>query len=205
MKAFYFLFTIIAMASAQDMEESSLSRTIDGVINLSSLMNSNYAALAAVMVFFVVLNIVLGARYFGDLTIQKRRRQAYLRRYYQNQPAAYRRYNSRIGSFDYENEDPQNDIESNVFQSLDLVDTTFGLLNVKSEACRERAICELERTATQNVVTAFLTKNLNSYVSGLERYENAIQSGRSGQNCEEIFTECPTNSLGETWKLFKRR
>ena len=79
-------------------------------------MNSNYAALAAVMVFFILLNIVLGARYFGDLTIQKRRRQAYLRRYYQNQPAAYRRYNSRIGSFDYENEDPQNGIESNVFQ-----------------------------------------------------------------------------------------
>ena len=40
------------------------------------------------------------------------------------------------------------------------MDTTFGLLNVKSEACRERAICELEKTATQNVVTAFLTKNL---------------------------------------------
>ena len=73
-------------------------------------MNSNYAALAAVMAFFILLNIVLGARYFGDLTIQKRHRKAYLRRFYQN------RYNSRIGSFDYENEDPQSDIENNVFQ-----------------------------------------------------------------------------------------
>jgi hypothetical protein len=60
------------------------------------------------------------------------------------------------------------------------VDTTFGLLNVKSEACRERAICELEKTATQNVVTAFLTKNLkwvwhytsvfSTYIFRLDRY-----------------------------------
>jgi len=205
MKSLFIFAVIIAMASAQ---ENSMESRENGVINLSSLMNSDYAGIAIVLVGGLVLIGVMGALYFGELTVQKRRRAAYLRslrRYYQNHPEYRRRYYghiSRIGSFDYEDteEVPQNTIES-----LDLVDTTFGLLNVESEACRARAICELERTATQNVVTAFLTKNLNSYVSGLEKYESAIQRGRAGQSCEEIYADCPTNLLSDTWKYFWRR
>merc|ERR1712223_534256 len=118
MKAFYIFFTIIAMASATTEAESRDS----GVINVSSLLNSNYAALAVLIIGFLVLDVVLGAKYFGDLTVQKRRRQAYLRRYYQTHPQ-YRRqfsgYNRRIGSFDYEDEGAaENDIETPVYQRL---------------------------------------------------------------------------------------
>ena len=44
----------------------------------------------------------------------------------------------------------------------------------------------------------------SSYINGLEKYESAIQKGLNGQSCEEIYAECPY-SIGESWKLFKRR
>lgn len=202
MKSFYIFAVVIAMASALETEVESRE---NGVINLSTMLNSQYATVGMVIVLGLGLITILGPLYFGKLTLQKRRRQAYLRRYYQNHPEYRRRYYggiSRIGSIDYEDTD---EIPQNTIESLDLVDTTFGLLNVESEACRARAICELERTANQNVVTAFLTKNLNSYVSGLEKYESAIQRGRAGQSCEEIYADCPTNLLSDTWKYFWRR
>ena len=44
--------------------------------------------------------------------------------------------------------------------SLDWVDSTFGLINVDSEVCRERAVCELERAASENAFLGFIVKNL---------------------------------------------
>merc|ERR1712024_217223 len=59
-------------------------------------------------------------------------------------------------------------------QSLDWVDSTFGLMNIESQVCRERAICELERKASEKAFFGFIVKNLNSYVNGLDKYERAI-------------------------------
>ena len=80
-------------------------------------MNSNYAGLAILLIGFLLLDVVLGVIYFGDLTVQKRRRQAYLRRYYQTHPHYRRQFSGirRIGSFDYE-DGAENDIETPVYQ-----------------------------------------------------------------------------------------
>ena len=44
--------------------------------------------------------------------------------------------------------------------SLDLVDTTFGLMNVDSEICRQKMICEMEQTASKNSVLDFVLQNV---------------------------------------------
>ena len=49
-----------------------------------------------------------------------------------------------------------------VFQSysIDLVDSTFGVMNIDSEPCRKRTICEMERVATKYPIVSFIVKTV---------------------------------------------
>ena len=47
-----------------------------------------------------------------------------------------------------------------LFFSLDVVDTAFGVMNVESEECRMRSICEMERVATRYPIMSFLVQTV---------------------------------------------
>jgi len=208
-----FLFALVVTTSAlEEQEEVGVARIIGDSINLSSFMSSGYGVLGLLIVGFLILDIVLGAVYFGGLAQAKIRRRNYrLRNNHYAHHYGDRHYRpnhygvGRIGPLDDPDALDNAEALQNQFayQSLDLVDTTFGILNVESEPCRARAICQIERSASQNAVLSFLTKNLNSYINGLERYEGAVQRGRAGESCEEIYSDC-LSPINETWKLFRR-
>jgi len=86
---------------------------------------------------------------------------------------------------------------------LDLVDTTFGLMNVDSEICRQKMICEMEKAAAKNSVLDFVLQNVGSYVNGLSKYENVQKEARNGRLCEEIYPECPHSIVD--YSPFKRK
>jgi len=99
--------------------------------------------------------------------------------------------------FDYEFNDSQ------VQQSIDLVDTTFGVMNVESEPCRKRTICEVERVASQNPIVSFFIKTVGPFVRGLEKYEDAAEKGRNGEDCALYYDECQASSLDKLPKFFQ--
>lgn len=201
MKSMIIIAGLVAVACAAPSKEVVEEARSSGVINLSSFMSSDYAIPLLVIGAILVFDVFAGVAYFGERNKNRRRYYsvAPIRPYYGYNRRYYGNGVGRIGDADVDNESSQF-----AFQSLDLVDTTFGLMNVESAVCRERAICELERAAGKNAFFGFVVQNLNSYINGLEKYESAIQKGLNGQSCEEIYAECPY-SIGESWKLFKRR
>jgi len=121
---------------------------------------------------------------------------------------AKRHFGKRDVESEIEREDmfrPAIDDEFNddqVQQSLDVVDTAFGVMNVESEECRMRSICEMERVATRYPIMSFLVQTVGPYVKGLEKYEDAVQRGRNGEDCALYYDKCQY-SLDRLPKLFQ--
>merc|ERR1712018_325129 len=89
-------------------------------------------------------------------------------------------------TFDYEFDDSQ------VQQSIDLVDTTFGVMNVESEPCRMRTICEMEKVASQNPIASFFVRTVGPF-----------EKGRNGEDCALYYDECQASSLNKLPKFFQ--
>jgi len=193
------------LAENQDLTEARAS----GDINLSDLYASPYFGPLLLITLFVFVDFFLMIAMVGE-TQQKRRvfspsrpqRHNHAARGHHYRQGQHPYYGGGIGRMgDAEGED-----EIDELQSLDWVDSTFGLINIESQVCRERAICELERKASENAFFGFIVKNLNSYVNGLDKYERAIDEGLNGRSCEEIFAECPYSlSQPSSWNLFSKK
>jgi len=185
----------------------------NGDINLSDLYASPYFGPLAIITLFVFVDVFLMVFFVGETNKNRRRAGAYYR-----PPVPHKRHHHAARGHHYRHHrqpyygggvgrmgDAEGE-EIDELQSLDWVDSTFGLMNIESQVCRERAICELERKASENAFFGFIVKNLNSYVNGLDKYERAIEEGLNGRSCEEIFAECPY-SLGQpsSWNLFSKK
>lgn len=81
--------------------------------------------------------------------------------------------------------------DAQIQQSIDLVDSTFGVMNIDSEPCRKRTICEMERVATKYPIVSFIVKTVSPYVKGLSKYDDAVQRGANGEDCALYYNECP--------------
>merc|ERR1712025_872697 len=198
---FVFLCVLISSCFASPSQEVGEARA-NGDINLSELLNSDLAGPFATIAFLLFIDLFLMISYFGAKQNSRRKGHPKKRHHYRRHHGV-RHHNrpyyhvGRMGDFGYGDESE--------LQSLDWVDSTFGLINVDSEVCRERAVCELERAASENAFLGFIVKNLNSYVNGLDKYESAIERGLNGQSCEEFYAEC-SYSIGQSLpNLFKRR
>lgn len=121
----------------------------------------------------------------------------------------YRQYGKRSVESEIEREDvfrPTFDYEfddSQVQRSIDLVDTTFGVMNVESEPCRMRTICEMEKVASQNPIVSFFVRTVGPFVKGLEKYDDAAEKGRNGEDCALYYDECQASSLNKLPKFFQ--
>lgn len=92
---------------------------------------------------------------------------------------------------------------SRALDSIDIVDTTFGVMNIDSEPCRKRTICEMERVATQYPIVSFIVKTVSPYVRGLSKYDDAVQRGANGEDCALYYDDCPY-TLDKLPKFFQQ-
>jgi len=75
--------------------------------------------------------------------------------------------------------------------SIDIVETGLSFAGVEDEACRLRTICELEQAAASNPLTRLAINTINSNLSGLSRYQAAVEAGLAGQDCSLLYSQCP--------------
>ncbi|XP_063593458.1 uncharacterized protein LOC134770479 isoform X2 [Penaeus indicus] len=78
--------------------------------------------------------------------------------------------------------------------SIDLMDVTFGVMDVEEETCRRRAVCELQRAASRMPFLGTFLQNISPSIKGMEKYKEAQQSGSALEDCKFLF-ECPYSFL----------
>ncbi|XP_069996185.1 uncharacterized protein [Penaeus vannamei] len=81
-----------------------------------------------------------------------------------------------------------------VLHSIDLMDVTFGVMEVEEESCRRRAVCELQRAASKMPFIGTFLQNISPSINGMEKYKEAQQSGSALEDCKVLF-ECPYSFL----------
>jgi len=78
-----------------------------------------------------------------------------------------------------------------VYNSIDIVETGLSFAGVEDEACRLRTICEVEQAAANNPLTRLAINTINSNLSGLSRYQTAVEAGLGGKDCSLLYSQCP--------------
>lgn len=91
---------------------------------------------------------------------------------------------------------------STAYNSIDMVDTTFNVMDVESEVCRKRAVCEVESVASSNPLFSLVVNTVNSNLRGLERYSDAVEAGLGGEDCALAYDECPHSFLAQLPTFF---
>jgi len=85
---------------------------------------------------------------------------------------------------------------SSILSSIDLVDTAFNYMDIEDETCRLKTICEVESYAINHPLAKLAINTINKSLSGLERYQDAIDAGMNGQDCALIYDQCPFSYFG---------
>lgn len=85
---------------------------------------------------------------------------------------------------------------SNVYNSIDIVDTTFNYMDIESDHCRLKTICEMESYAANNPIARLAINTVNSNLKGLEKYSEAVEAGLARQDCALVYDQCQTSYFG---------
>lgn len=85
---------------------------------------------------------------------------------------------------------------SNVYNSIDIVDTTFNYMDIDSDHCRLRTVCEMESYAANNPIARLAINTVNSNLRGLEKYSEAVEAGLARQDCALLYDQCQTSYFG---------
>jgi len=85
---------------------------------------------------------------------------------------------------------------SNVYNSIDIVDTTFNYMDIDSDICRLKTICEMESYAANNPIARLAINTVNSNLKGLEKYSEAVEAGLARQDCALVYDQCQTSYFG---------
>jgi len=85
---------------------------------------------------------------------------------------------------------------SDVYNSIDIVDTTFNYMDVEDEICRMKTVCEMESYAANNPIARLAINTVNSNLRGLEKYSEAVQAGLERQDCALLYDQCQTSHFG---------
>jgi len=75
--------------------------------------------------------------------------------------------------------------------SIDIVEAGLNFAGVEEESCRLRTVCEVEQAAVNNPFARFAINTINSNLSGLSKYQAAVDAGLSGQDCSLLYSQCP--------------
>jgi len=82
-------------------------------------------------------------------------------------------------------------LASSLVSSIDLVDAGLNFAGVEEQACRLRTICEVEQAAANNPFARLAINTINSNLSGLSKYQSAVEAGLGGQDCSLLYSQCP--------------
>jgi len=75
--------------------------------------------------------------------------------------------------------------------SIDIVEAGLNFAGVEEQACRLRTICEVEQAAANNPFARLAINTINSNLSGLSKYQSAVDAGLAGQDCSLLYSQCP--------------
>lgn len=78
-----------------------------------------------------------------------------------------------------------------IYNSIDLVEAGLNFAGVEEQACRLRTICEVEQAAANNPFARLAINTINSNLSGLSKYQQAVDAGLGGQDCSLLYSHCP--------------
>merc|ERR1712241_1414032 len=78
-----------------------------------------------------------------------------------------------------------------IYNSIDLVEAGLNFAGVEEQACRLRTICEVEQAAANNPFARLAINTINSNLSGLSKYQQAVDAGLGGQDCSLLYSQCP--------------
>jgi len=85
---------------------------------------------------------------------------------------------------------------SNVYNSINILDATFNYMDIDSDMCQLKTVCEMESYAANNPITRLAINTVNSNLRGLEKYSEAVEAGLSGQDCSLLYDQCGTSYFG---------
>jgi len=77
-----------------------------------------------------------------------------------------------------------------MYNSLDIVETSFNYMEIEDESCRMKTICELEAYAVSHPLASLAINTINSSLRGLERYQTAIEAGMAEADCALLYDQC---------------
>jgi len=78
-----------------------------------------------------------------------------------------------------------------IYNSIDIVEAGLNFAGVEEQACRLRTICEVEQAAANNPFARLAINTINSNLSGLSKYQSAVDAGLAGQDCSLLYSQCP--------------
>jgi len=93
-------------------------------------------------------------------------------------------------------------LASSLVSSIDLVDAGLNFAGVEEQACRLRTICEVEQAAANNPFARLAINTINSNLSGLSKYQSAVDAGLGGQDCSLLYSQCPLSYARAFTSLF---
>ncbi|XP_042886557.1 uncharacterized protein LOC122262586 isoform X2 [Penaeus japonicus] len=150
--------------------------------------------LPVVVVFFVgVLLLVRELLIWLKTAGAIERREDYSHPYPYGPYSGNPRYNYRQDSTYRVKRDSDN-LLIRVLNSIDLMDVTFGVMDVEDDSCRRRAVCELQRAASRMPFLGSFLENISPSINGMAKYKEAQQSGSALEDCKLLF-ECPYSFL----------
>ncbi|XP_063840150.1 uncharacterized protein LOC135088981 isoform X1 [Scylla paramamosain] len=80
---------------------------------------------------------------------------------------------------------------------IDPVEATFSLLQVNDMSCRQRVVCEVQRSASAVPLIGSFLQQLSTSIPGLQHYREAQFAGAALEDCALLFANCPEESLVE--------
>ncbi|XP_027237982.2 uncharacterized protein [Penaeus vannamei] len=90
----------------------------------------------------------------------------------------------------------------NALSGIDLMDIAFDMMDLEDVECRERAVCEFQKTASGIPILGGMVESASSLISGFEKYREAQASGAALGDCNALY-KCFHSSKGSSAR--KRR
>jgi len=88
------------------------------------------------------------------------------------------------------------DLGVRLISSINILDATFNYMDIDSDMCQLKTVCEMESYAANNPITRLAINTVNSNLRGLEKYSEAVEAGLSGQDCSLLYDQCGTSYFG---------
>ncbi|XP_068085094.1 uncharacterized protein [Anabrus simplex] len=74
-----------------------------------------------------------------------------------------------------------------VMAGIDLVDLTFNIMDITTDACRRKAVCQMDKAALQQPLLGYA---MNIFSGSLSNYRNVDQVLNKTADCASLYPEC---------------